>query len=100
MQASSEVLIAFRYVSRVSAGTPLVEKVSRGGPIISPERLKLKRTDICMPSRAASGGGGDQQERNSAKRSPMVSRSWSGFLYFCSSSLGGTVWTVSCRFSP
>ena len=50
----------------------------RGAPMISPERLKLKRTDICMPSRASSAGGGDQQERSAANRSPMVSRSWSG----------------------
>jgi len=38
-------------------------------------RARLKRTDICMPSRATSVGGGDQQDRNSAKRSPIVSRS-------------------------
>ena len=35
-----------------------------------------------MPSRAASAGGGDQQDRNSANRSPMVSRSWSGLPIF------------------
>ena len=28
-----------------------------------------------------SAGGGDQHERSSAKRSPMVSRSWSGLTY-------------------
>src|ERR1700710_371515 len=81
-QASSEVLIALRYVALVSAETPAVAKVRRGAPISSPLRLKLKRTDICMPSRALSAGGGDQQDRKAAKRSPMVSRSWSGFLYF------------------
>ena len=50
-----------------------------------------------MPSRAEAAGGGDQHERNSAKRSPMVSRSWSGFLYFGASPCDGTVSTVSCR---
>jgi hypothetical protein len=29
--------------------------------MISPVRFKLKRTDICMPSRAAPASGGDQQ---------------------------------------
>ena len=75
-------------------------KVRRGVAMISPERLKLKRTDICMPSRALSAGGGDQQERSAANRSPMVSRSWSGFWYFAASSCGGTVSIVSCRFWP
>src|SRR5271155_4279741 len=100
MQASSEELIALWEVSRTSAGTPEVAKVRRGGPIISPDFFMLKRTVICMPSRAASVGGGDQHERSSAKRSPVGARLGSGFLYLAPSSLAGTLWTVSCRFSP
>ena len=68
--------------------------------MISPVRLKLNRTVICMPSRAESADGGDQQDRSAAKRSPMVSRSWSGFWYFAASSCDGALSTVSCRFSP
>ncbi len=81
-QAASEALIAFRYVARTSAGVPAVANVTRGVPMISPDRLKLKRTDICMPSRAEEASGGDQQDRSAANRSPMLSRSWSGFLVF------------------
>src|SRR5712691_11851053 len=67
---------------RVSAETPAVANVRRGAAMISPVRLKLNRTVICMPSRAESAGGGDQQARSAAKRSPMFSRSWPGFWYF------------------
>ena len=54
-QPLSDALIDIKYASRISAGAPCVAKVMRGGTIITPDLLKLNSTDICIPSRAASG---------------------------------------------
>src|SRR5215471_16393405 len=66
--------------------------------MISPVRLKAKRTDICMPGCDASAPGGSQQARSAANRSPMVSTGCSGSTR--SPCLSCVDLTVTCRFSP
>jgi hypothetical protein len=41
--------------------------------MMSPLRLKAKRTDICMPERASSFAGGIQQARSASNISRSVS---------------------------
>src|SRR3979411_2718552 len=52
----------------------------RGLPRISPLRLKLTSTVICIPARACSSGGGIQQASKAAKTSAMVLTGATGFF--------------------